>query len=187
MTPTGEGADGTRARARFPRRLRLKQRRRLRPLFARAPKGRPQPPEEGTAPVVTAAAGVVRLMARRSPAAAFPPGPYPMGVPLQVAFIPGRQPSAVVRNRVRRILREVYRVHHGRTVGLAPFQAVAASGDGLSLAVLLRGAVTPRLHADVARDLPRALSRLADALAASPNSPPSGAPASSHNPPAPAA
>ena len=150
---------GAEASARFPRRLRLKQRRRLRPLFVR---GRS---DEGGAGI-TAAAGCIRLLARRSPAAAFPPGPYPMGVPLQVAFIPGRQPSAVVRNRVRRILREVYRVHHGRTVGLAPFQALADRGEGLSVAVLLRGAVTPRLHADVARDLPRALARLADALAA---------------------
>ena len=107
-----------------------------------------------------------------------------MGVPLQVAFVPGRQPSAVVRNRVRRIRREVYRVHHGRTVGLAAFQALGADGGGLSIALLLRGAVSPDLHARVARDLPRALSRLADALAAA--GPPSGAD-SSHNPPAPAA
>ncbi len=105
-----------------------------------------------------------------------------MGVPLQVAFVPGRQPSAVVRNRVRRILREVYRVHHGRTVGLAAFQALATSGDGLSVAILLRGSVSPDLHAQVARDLPRALGRLAEALGL-----PASGVASSHNPPAPAA
>lgn len=180
MTPLGADTPGqtdAAASARFPRRLRLKQRRRLRPLFAR---GRAA---DGV-PVVTAAAGCIRLLARRSPAADFPPGPYPMGVPVQVAFVPGRQPSAVARNRVRRILREVYRVHHGRTVGLAPFRAIASAADGLSVAILLRGKVSPDLHADVARDLPRAFARLAEALAA----PAAPAPAdSSHNPPAPAA
>ena len=190
--------------ARFPRRLRLKQRRLLRPLFAR---GRPSAAERATperasvAPggaVVTAAAGCVRLLARRSPASVLAAGPYPgapLGVPMQVAFVPGRQPSAVVRNRVRRSLREVYRVHHGRLVDLAPFQAAAAVGDGLAVAILFRGTVGADLHTLVARDLPRAFDRLGPLLATAPAGPataPDGSPpgppaASSHNRPAPLA
>ncbi len=136
---------------------------------------------------MTTAAGCIRLLVRASPATALAPGPYPGGVPLQVALVPGRQPSAVVRNRVRRQLREVYRVHHGRLVGLAPFQALAAAGEGLAVAILFRGAVGPDLHAQVARDLPRALDRLAVALSAAeaPARPPAAA--SSHNRPAPSA
>lgn len=172
-----------RLRARFPRRLRLKQRRLLRPLFARG-----RSPESASAapggPVVTAAAGCIRVLARVSPAGALAPGPYPFGVPLQVAFVPGRQPSAVIRNRVRRQLREVYRVHHGRLVGLAPFQALAATGAGLSIALLFRGAVGSDLHMRVSHDLPRALDRLAAALGTS--GPPAPT-ASSHNPPSPLA
>ncbi len=173
----------------------------MRPLFARgrgASASKQGPGERvSVAPggeVVTAAAGCVRLLARRSPASVIAAGPYPgtpLGVPMQVAFVPGRQPSAVVRNRVRRSFREVYRVHHGRLVDLAPFQAVAAVGDGLVVAILFRGTVGADLHALVSRDLPRAFERLGPLLASvpatsapAPDAPPA---ASSHNRPAPLA
>jgi len=134
----------TRPEERFPRRLRLKRRRLLRPLFR---KGHAQ----------TVAAGVVRLVFR-----AVPRAQVPADVPIQIAFVPGRQPSAVVRNRVRRTLREVYRRHHRPLVDLLALPADQA----LTVAVLFRGTVAPDLFARVATDLPRALYRMADALAA---------------------
>ena len=124
---------------RFPRRLRLKRRRLLRPLFRR-----------GAARTV--AAGCIRLLFRRVPRALLPPD-----APLQVAFVPGRQRGAVVRNRVRRALREVYRHHHARLMDRLPL----GPSDGVALAVLFRGTVDRALHAHVAADLPRALDRLA--------------------------
>lgn len=128
--------------ARFPRALRLKRRRLLRPLFRKGQSG-------------SVAAGCVRLTFQRLPRA-----DLPHGVPLQVAFVPGRQPSAVVRNRVRRILREVYRRHHGRLVDLLALPPEGA----LTLAVLFRGTDAPDLFARVSADLPRALDRLVAAL-----------------------
>lgn len=133
----------TRPDERFPRRLRLKRRRLLRPLFR---KGHAQ----------TVAAGVVRLAFRSVSRA-----DVPEDVPVQVAFIPGRQPNAVVRNRVRRTLREVYRRHHGPLVDLLALPADRA----LTVAVLFRGTVAADLFARVAADLPRALDRMAAALA----------------------
>lgn len=138
--------------ARFPRALRLKQRRLLRPLFRKGQSG-------------TVAAGSVRLTFRRVPRAALP-----HDVPLQVAFVPGRQPTAVVRNRVRRILREVYRRHHRALVDLLALPPAEA----LTLAVLFRGTPAPDLFARVSADLPRALGRLADALRPALEAPPDG-------------
>jgi len=131
--------------ARFPRVLRLKRRALLRPLFRKGQS-------------LTAAAGGVRVLFRQVPRAALP---HP--VPLQVAFVPGRQPSAVVRNRVRRTLREVYRCHHRHLVDLLALPDTEA----LAVAVLFRGTVTPDLHARLSVDLPRALDRMATVVAAS--------------------
>lgn len=134
----------TRPDERFPRRLRLKRRLLLRPLFRR---GHAQ----------TVAAGTIRLVFREVPRAL-----VPGDVPIQVAFVPGRQPNAVVRNRVRRTLREVYRRHHRSLVDLLALPADRA----VTAAVLFRGTVASDLFARVAADLPRALYRMADALAA---------------------
>lgn len=129
--------------ARFPRVLRLKRRALLRPLFRKGQS-------------LTAAAGGVRILFRQVPRVSLP---YP--VPLQVAFVPGRQPSAVVRNRVRRTLREVYRCHHGHLVDLLALPET----DALAVAVLFRGTVAPDLYARLSNDLPRALARMADIVA----------------------
>lgn len=143
-----------RGAARFPGPLRLKQRRLLRPLFRR----------DAAASV---AAGSLRLLFRRVPREAHQP-------PLQVAFIPGRQPTSVVRNRVRRILREVYRRHHARLVDLLAL----APTEMLTLGILLRAAPGPDLHARVSADLPRALDRMLGALGTEARL----LPPSSHNP-----
>ena len=132
---------------RFPRRFRLKRRRLLRPLFRRGSAG-------------SVAAGCLRLLFRRVPRALLPPD-----APLQVAFVPGRQRGAVVRNRVRRALREAYRQHHAALVG----RLALGPAHGLALVVLFRGTVDRALHAHVAADLPRALDRLVTALAESPH------------------
>ena len=132
-----------RGRERFPGAFRLKHRRLLRPLFRR---------DEAA----SVAAGCVRLLFRRVPREAHQP-------PVQVAFIPGRQPTSVVRNRVRRTLREVYRRHLARLVDLLPLEP----SETLTLAVLLRAKPGPDLHAHVAADLPRALDRMLAALGAS--------------------
>ena len=128
--------------ARFPRSSRLKLRKLLRPLFRR---GGSQ----------TVAAGCVRLLFRRVSWAE-------TAVPVQVAFVPGRQPNSVTRNRVRRALREVYRVHQG---GLVDLFALPERG-ALTVAVLFRSVVDADLHARVAADMPRALERLVKALRA---------------------
>lgn len=91
-----------------------------------------------------------------------------------MAFIPGRQPTSVVRNRVRRILREVYRRHHARLVDLLAL----APTEMLTLGILLRAAPGPDLHARVSADLPRALDRMLGALGTEARL----LPPSSHNP-----
>ena len=147
---------------RFPKAYRLKRRSLLRPLFRRND-------------AVSVAAGCLRLLFRRVPREARQPA-------LQVAFLPGRQPDSVTRNRVRRILREVYRRHLARLVDLLPL----ASTEMLTLGILFRGTPGPDLHAHVSADLPRALDRMLAALGAPGRL--SDAPgASSHNPGADAA
>jgi ribonuclease P protein component len=42
----------------------------------------------------------------------------PEDVPVQIGFSPGRIATAVERNRVKRIMREVYRIHQGVLVDL---------------------------------------------------------------------
>lgn len=143
-------------RARFPGAYRLKHRRLLRPLFRR---------DEA----VSVAAGCLRLLFRRVPRQAHQP-------PVQVAFLPGRQPTSVVRNRVRRTLREVYRRHLARLVDLLPLGPT----EMLTLGILLRAAPGPDLHARVAADLPRALDRMLAALGTAARLDTPGT--SSHNP-----
>jgi ribonuclease P protein component len=155
----------------FPRSHRLKRRRLIRSLFDRR-----------RADVGTVATGCVRLLFRVVPRAA-----TGYDTPIQVGFAPGRRVrNAVARTRVRRLLREVYRVHQHVVVDLfarrpASPNADSASSDAdgpdadgpdaadraLIVMILFRG--DPARAADqVPRDLPRALRRAADHLAADP-------------------
>lgn len=126
----------------FPRSVSLKQRRLLGPLFRR---GQAQ----------TLASGSIRLL-YGCVAAEHVPG----GVPVQVALIPGRCATAVARNRIRRALREVYRVHQHGLVDL-----FLCRPDALTLAILYRGRGA-RPFESVSRDLPPLLDRLAATLRA---------------------
>lgn len=129
----------------FPRSHRLKRRRLIRSLFDR-----------GRDDVGTEAVGCVRLLYRTVPRAA-----TGHDVPLQIGFAPGRRTeSAVQRNRIRRLLREVYRVHQHLLVDL-----FLRRDDTLIVMVLFRG----RLHQveeGIPRDLPRAMKRVAEAMLA---------------------
>ncbi len=123
----------------FPRTARLKRRTLIAPLFRRG---------EGS----SIATGTIRLLYRVRPAEA--------RAPVQVAFIPGKRAGAVPRNRVRRALREVYRLHQQGLVGL-----FCRTPHALNLAILYRGPDAAPFAA-IARDLPVALRRLEDALRA---------------------
>ena len=124
----------------FPPSYRLKRRRLIRSLFDR-----------GRDDVQTVAVGCVRLLARVVDRDALG-----HDVPLQVGFAPGsRVESGVERNRVRRLLREVYRVHQYTLVDL-----FVCRPDALILMILFRGAPA-QADACIARDLPSALRRLA--------------------------
>ncbi len=126
----------------FPRSASLKQRRLLSPLFRR---GQAQ----------TLASGSIRLL-YRCVAAEHVSG----SASVQVALIPGRCATAVARNRIRRALREVYRVHQHGLVDLFLHRP-----DTLTLAILYRGRGT-RPHEEASRDLPPLLERLAATLRA---------------------
>ncbi len=80
-------------------------------------------------------------------------------VPLQIGFAPGRARNAVARNRVKRILREVYRTHQSILVDL-----FAHPGQVLTVMVLFRGR-PEQASACIPKDLPEALRRLAERLA----------------------
>ncbi len=123
----------------LPRAARLKRRRLIRPLFDRSRDD-----------VGTVALGCVRLLYRTVPRAQ-----TGHDVPVQVGFAPGRVRTAVVRNRIRRLLREVYRVHQHTLV-----DSFAHRPETLTVMVLFRGRVETATTG-IPRDLPRALERLA--------------------------
>ena len=126
----------------LPRAFRLKRRALIRSLFDRSRDD-----------VGTLAVGSIRLLYRVTSRAELA-----ADVPLQVAFAPGRAVRrAVDRNRVKRILREVYRVHQHALVDL--LSRSSGSGDGLLLMVLYR-AHPEKAAAAIPRDLPAALGRL---------------------------
>lgn len=75
--------------------------------------------------------------------------------PLQIGFAPGRVRKAVARNRVKRLLREVYRIHQGILVDL-----FAHRGEALTVMVLFRGRPDEAARC-IPRDLPEAMRRLA--------------------------
>lgn len=127
----------------FPRTRRLKRRRLIRPLFDR-----------GTSKRV--GAGSVVILYRVVPRAS-----TGHEVGLQVGFAPGRRSTNVVRARIRRFLRETFRRNQADL--LATF---AERPDCLTLMVLFRGREDDA-SAAIRRDLPRALARLAQAVAPS--------------------
>ena len=139
---TQEGDAAEHRDERFPRSHRLKRRRLIRALFDRS-----------RADTDTVAAGCVRLVFRV--AAVEEVG---VDVPVQVGFAPGRCPTAVARNRVRRLLRESYRRHQHV---LAPLFE-ERPGAVLTVMALFRG--DPEAPEAIHRDLPRALRQAARLL-----------------------
>jgi len=140
-----DDSDGS-SRLTFPRTHRLKRKRLIRSLFDRSRQD-----------VETVAIGCIRLLFRTA-------SPEEVGydVPLQIGFAPGRRVApGVERNRVRRLLREVYRVHQHLLVDL-----FARRPDALLVMVLFRG--DPDRADAISRDLPRAMRRLADRISSLP-------------------
>lgn len=79
-------------------------------------------------------------------------------VPLQVGFAPGRRVSSgVERNRVRRLLREVYRVHQYTLADL-----FVSRPDAAVVMILFRG--DPARANDIHEDLPDAMAQMATTL-----------------------
>ncbi len=134
-------------RFRFGRASRLKKRRLIRSLFGRERPG-----------VASVAAGSVRLVYRRLEA-----GELPAAARVQIGFSAGRAARrAVDRNRIKRILREVYRMHQHVLVDL-----FHADVRPVAVMALYRG--RPEDAARLAPiDLPAALGRMARAPAAHP-------------------
>jgi ribonuclease P protein component len=125
----------------FPRSHRLKRQRLIRSLFDRS-----------RSDVRTVAAGCVRLLYRVVERDALG-----HDVPLQVGFSPGpRARGGVERTRIRRLLREVYRVNQYRLVDLC-----RGRGDALIVMILFRGRPA-QASSCIARDLPRAMTQAAD-------------------------
>ena len=127
----------------FPKSHRLKRRRLIRSLFDRSRDD-----------VGTVAVGCVRLLYRvvnREETG--------HDTPIQVGFAPGhRVESGVERNRVRRLLREVYRVHQHTLVDL-----FVRTPRTLLVMILFRG--DPAQADDcIEHDLPPVLQRAADRL-----------------------
>ena len=127
----------------FPKSHRLKRQRLIRSLFDRRRDD-----------VGTVAVGSVRLLYRvvdRSETG--------QDVPLQIGFAPGRRADAgVERNRVRRLLREVYRVNQHLLVDL-----FLRTGKALIVMALFRGDPAAAGEA-IPRDLPRAMQAVARRL-----------------------
>ena len=124
----------------FPTSHRLKRRRLIRSLFDRSRDD-----------VYTVAVGCVRLLFR-----VVDREETGHDTPIQIGFAPGRRvESGVERNRVRRLLREVYRVHQHTLVDL-----FVRRPHTLLVMILFRGA--PAQADDcIERDLPVALERAA--------------------------
>ena len=124
----------------LPRAQRLKRRRLIRPLFDRSRND-----------IGSLAVGCVRLLYR-----VVPREMVGEEVPLQVGFALGRGiRKAVRRNRLKRVMREVYRVHQHDLVDL-----FSGRPDTLTLMVLYRGRTT-QAAGRIRADLPEALRRLA--------------------------
>ena len=140
----------------FPASHRLKRRRLIRSLFDRSRDD-----------VGTVAVGCVRLLFR-----IVDRKELGYDVPVQVGFAPGRQAdSGVERTRVRRLLREVYRVHQHTLTD--PFDGHPGA---LIVMILFRG--DPARPETLWDDLPQALQNAIRRIEST-DSPPTGA---SHHP-----
>ena len=131
----------------FPSAHRLKRRRLIRPLFDRS-----------ISDVGIVNVGVVQIRYRvvsRSDVGA--------DVPVQVGFAPGRRTRTKVgRNRVRRVMREVFRHHqHGLVI------LFNQRGDCLTMMVLFRGK-EDTASGGLRSDFPEALKRLEKRLSDTP-------------------
>jgi ribonuclease P protein component len=127
---------------RLPRAFRLKRQRLIRPLFTK-----------GTPDVGSVARGCVRLVyrvvTRRESEA---------NVPILIGFSAGRGGSAPRRNRIKRVLKEVYRVHQQALMDLF------SDGDRtLTIMVLYRRRSTWDERC-IREDLPEALAALASSF-----------------------
>jgi ribonuclease P protein component len=132
------------SRHRFPRAHRLKRQRLIRPLFA------PDRPD-----VHAVRVGPVAVRYRLAD-----PAEVGREVPLQIAFAVSRRiGSKPARNRIRRTMREVYRVRQHDLVDL-----FATRQEVLTLVVLFRGR-REGAEAAVRRALPSALERVAREVA----------------------
>lgn len=137
MTPAAESnADGSNAgRYRFPASHRLKHRRLIRALFDR-----------GAADVHRSSSGTILAVYRFVPQADLPD----LAANVQVGFFVGRKVGgAVIRNKVRRRMKEAYRIYHRDLV-----DAMSGRPCLLSLGLVFRGseiASWPTVSADVAR------------------------------------
>lgn len=148
MTPAAESnADGSNAgRYRFPASHRLKHRRLIRALFDR-----------GAADVHRCSSGTIRAVYRFVPHADLPD----LTENVQVGFFVGRKVGgAVVRNKVRRRMKEAYRMYHRDLV-----DAMSGRPYLLSLGLVFRGreiAAWPTISADVARAVGDVLQHVAE-------------------------
>jgi ribonuclease P protein component len=140
-----------RRRARFPRRHRLKRQRLIRPLF-----------EPGRADVRATRVGPLAVRYRLAPLEE-----VGAAVPVQVGFAVSRGAGdRPARNRIKRHLREVYRVHQHALVDLFADRPAVLTIDG-TLPWPPAGA-----RAAIERALPAALARVADAVSRSEPAPP---------------
>jgi len=125
----------------LPRSFRLKRKRLIRPLFDRTRED-----------VATVGKGCIRIVYRIVPRTHLE-----ADVPAQVGFAPGRHASAAKRNRVKRVLREAWRLHQQDIL-----DRFSGTSSALTMMILHRGGrsddIRPgrRVHAD----LPKALQEL---------------------------
>lgn len=76
-------------------------------------------------------------------------------VPIQVGFAPGRLPTAVQRNRIKRVLREVYRVNQKDLVDL-----FSDRDRALTMMIVYRGHGSANDEPRIREDLPVLLGEL---------------------------
>lgn len=126
----------------LPESFRLKRQRLIRPLFDRSRND-----------VGTLSRGCIRILYR-----IVPREETGTNAPVQVGFAPGRIDKATRRNRIKRILREVYRMHQHDLVDL-----LSSTEDTLTLMILHRGS-DEGAEANIRGDLPSVLAQLASRL-----------------------
>jgi len=126
----------------FPHAFHLKRQRLIRPLF-----------DKERDDVGTISVGSIRLLYRTIPVAE-----NVQGIPVQAGFSAGRRQKAVTRNRIKRILKEVYRKQQAVLIDLFKGRSQA-----LTLMVLYRGSVGS-VTTSVPRDLPEAIRQLVNQL-----------------------